>query len=346
MGLNHPVDLAAWSAWQRRQQHLTRRVKARLRPSGPARGSLWTIGHGSPKLVAVADALTPTIRAAIVEPALRVAAADVPVAVLASEGIDLRATGFTWARNGLAADLLSQHGQEANAALSLGPYLALGAASFDWCKPRSSTYVTVQHGLLTPHAPPLARGTKLLAWSEADGQFWRSGRDDISVDVVGSPLLWQAASAQSAAAAPDASPVYLGQLHGAELPRDAMEEAAQRFCSAAGAAYRPHPSETDRRSVATHAKWEAEGITIDRSGTPLAHLRRPVVSAYSTGVLEAAARGLPAWVDFPDPPQWLEEFWERYGMRRWGGDPTPPPPLPPEEPSSAIAHILRGMMEA
>ena len=63
----------------------------------------------------------------------------------------------------------------------------------------------------------------------------------------------------------------------------------------------------------------------------------------------------PAWLHFtppdfhpadpPDPPRWLAEFWERYGMSRWGGDPTPPPPMPAEEPSSAIAHILRGMMD-
>lgn len=345
MGLNHPVDLAAWSAWQRRQQHLTRRVKARLRPSGPATGTLWTCSNGSPKLLAVVDAMTPTARAAIVEPALQVAAANVPVAVLASEGIDLGSAGLTKAGDGLAADLLSQHGHETTAALSLGPHLALGAAALDWCKTRSSTYVTVQHGLLTPHAPPLARGTKLLAWSEADGQFWRSGRDDISVDIVGSPLLWQAASAQSASCVPDASPVYLGQLHGAEMPREAMADAAQRFCVANGAAYRPHPSETDRRSRAFHAKLEADGVEIERSGKSLAELGRPVVSVFSTGVLEAAACGLPAWVDFPDPPAWLSEFWERYGMSRWGGDPTPPPLMPAEEPSSAIAHILRGMMD-
>jgi hypothetical protein len=345
VGLRHPVDLAEWLTWQRRQQHLTRRVKARLRPSAPTKGTLWTIGHGSPKLLAVADALTPTVKAAILNPALRVAAADVPVTVLASVDIDLSGAGLTKAGHGLAADLLNEHARAATVALSLGPYLALGAAAFTWCERTSSTYVTVQHGLLTPHAPPLARGTRLLAWSEADGQFWRSGREDISVDVVGSPLLWEAASAQSTADVTGATPLYLGQLHGAELPREEMADAARRFCLATGAAYRPHPSETDRRSRAFHAKLKGDGVDIENSGKTLAELARPVVSVFSTGILEAAVRGLPAWADFPDPPPWLEEFWTRYGMQRWGGLPTPPPPMRAEEPSSAIAHILLGMMD-
>ena len=51
---------------------------------------------------------------------------------------------------------------------------------------------------------------------------------------------------------------------------------------------------------------------------PLVDLPNPVVSIFSTGILEAAARGRDAWVDFPHPPLWLEEFWERYGMHRFG----------------------------
>ena len=49
------------------------------------------------------------------------------------------------------------------------------------------------------------------------------------------------------------------------------------------------------------------------------------MSVFSTGVLEAAAQGRDAWVDFPRPPAWLGEFWERYGMHRFGGAPTPAP---------------------
>ena len=63
----------------------------------------------------------------------------------------------------------------------------------------------------------------------------------------------------------------------------------------------PTPPSATGRSVATHARWEAAGITIDRSGIPLRELGAPVVSVFSTGVLEAAAAGLPAWVDAGRP---------------------------------------------
>ena len=57
----------------------------------------------------------------------------------------------------------------------------------------------------------------------------------------------------------------------------------------------------------THKLWEKEGIRIDRSGTPLNEVPNPVVSIFSTGVLEAAIRGIPAWVYHPAPPAWLVE---------------------------------------
>ena len=50
----------------------------------------------------------------------------------------------------------------------------------------------VQHGALTPYAPPLPDDCTVLAWSEADGEFWRSGRDDVRIETVGSQLLWEA----------------------------------------------------------------------------------------------------------------------------------------------------------
>jgi hypothetical protein len=88
------------------------------------------------------------------------------------------------------------------------------------------------------------------------------------------------------------------------------------------------------------AAYERAGITVDRSGAPLVELAAPVVSVFSTGVLEAAARGRQAWVDFPRPPAWLGEFWERYGMHRLGSEPTPAPALPDVEPARRVAEIV------
>ncbi|MDT0193774.1 MULTISPECIES: hypothetical protein [unclassified Arthrobacter] len=193
---------------------------------------------------------------------------------------------------------------------------------------------------MTPHAPPLPEDAHLLAFSDADAEFWRSGRCDVTWDVVGSQLLWTAGAQGSGRVSEDARPVFLGQLHGAELPRSGFARAATLFCTTTGAMYRPHPSETDRLSRLQHALWERRGVTLDRSGIPLAELNAPIASVFSTGVLEAAARGIPAWVTYPSPPAWLEEFWERYGMSRWGTEPTPAPARPDLEPARAIAEIV------
>ena len=92
---------------------------------------------------------------------------------------------------------------------------------------------------------------------------------------------------------------------------------------------------------------------MDRVGDALTEVDAPVGSVFSTGVLEAAARGLPARVTYPAPPRWLEAFWDRYGMARWNGTSagaaapsgsapaTPAPAVPAEEPARAVARILR-----
>ena len=230
--------------------------------------------------------------------------------------------------------------------LGSGHYTSAGAAVWS-ALPQARTFVG-QHGAITPFAPPLPERTTVLAWSDADGDYWRSGRADVAVETVGSQLLWRAGLGLDTVAGRPARPAtpqpatltYLGQGHAAEIPRARMVEAAVRFCRAHDAVYRPHPSERDRVSRMVLAAYERAGITVDRAGVPLADLSDPVVSVFSTGVLEAAARGREAWVDFPRPPSWLGEFWERYGMSRYGTDPTPAPARPAVEPAQRIAEIV------
>jgi hypothetical protein len=169
----------------------------------------------------------------------------------------------------------------------------------------------------------------------------------VSVEVVGSQLLWQAGARSETGPGPSSTSggegaplVYLGQGHAAEIQRARMVEAALLFCREHHATYRPHPSERDRLSLMTLNAYQRAGITVDSGSVPLADLPGPVVSVFSTGILEAAARGRDAWVDFPRPPAWLSEFWERYGMSRFGGAPTPAPARPEVEPAQEIARIL------
>ena len=259
-------------------------------------------------------------------------------------GTDLLPDASWTLRSGPAGQLVADVMTAGTVTLSSGHYLPMGAAAHE--RSAEGRFLTAQHGLMTPHAPPLGAGTRLLAWSAADADFWRSGRSDVTTTVVGSQLLWEAGAAPLATPDPARPPVFLGQLHGAELPREVLASTAHEFCLATGALYRPHPSERDRRSLAAHAQWERAGVTIDRTGIPLRELGAPVVSIFSTGVLEAAAAGLPSWVHLPDPPAWLQEFWARYGLSSWGGPATPPPGRPEIAPARARGALVQELMGA
>jgi hypothetical protein len=338
-GLRFPSNLAAWRRWQD-HKHAAHNVIRRLRGVHDAEPTylVGLRGAASPRGIIGFDSHSASSLISLAEP-LR-ALANAPVAVIVPSFFDINRLPleFDWTPWDGCLSTAMPHGA---VVLSGGHYLPLGARLHAQASRNGVTFATVQHGLMTPWAPPLAKDTALLAWSNADAAFWRSGRSDVATTTVGSQLLWNAAAGPAEHVSRFVRPVFLGQLHGAELPRSGMTRAATRFCRDTGATYRPHPSETDRLSIAQHRIWERMGIEIDRSGVPLVELQRPVVSAFSTGVLEAAARGVPAWVFYPDTPAWLTEFWSRNGMHRWGESPTPPPALPIIEPAQAIADWVK-----
>ncbi|QMU97381.1 hypothetical protein FVO59_09260 [Microbacterium esteraromaticum] len=227
------------------------------------------------------------------------------------------------------------------AVVSAGHYVPAGEFGWRTSQERRVPHFVVQHGLLTPFAPPLPHGATLLAFSDDDAAFWASERSDIEGIAVGAQLLWDTSTTESKTH-PSGPPVYLGQLHGSELPRRGKTRSTARFWRQTGAIYRPHPFEADRLSRAQHAIWQARGMRIDRSNLPIRELGGPIVGAFSTGILEAAASGFPAWAYYENPPRWLEEFWDRYRIHRWGADaaPTPAPPRPAIEPAQAIADAV------
>lgn len=332
-GLIHPEDLGSWQAWQA-ARHPFSRVRRAVRPAAPSTPAL-VLGGAEPRLLVVLESLSSSNCAAFLAPLQALDLAD--VAMLLPCGLGALLPEHTWETQRWAPEALPG----LRAVLAPGHFSDLGHHGWRISQERGIPFLVAQHGLITPLAPPLPHAAHLLAWSEPDADFWWSGRAGSST-VVGSQLLWEAGTDRSTAPVDSrATPVYLGQLHGAELPRRDLARAARAFCLQHGATYRPHPSETDRLSRAQHRLWERRGIRIDRSGTPLREATGPVVGVFSTGVLEAAARGLPAWVDFPRPPDWLREFWERYDMRQFGTSPTPAPPRPTTEPATAIAAILR-----
>ena len=363
--LKYPLDLDAWQAWQRRQKKLKwakyklkallDSARSRTIAEEPVHGLLYTRGT-KPQVLIVMDSFSPTNRNAILEPLKHLDAVDVALWVPedASEYLDGQYASEhysrkDWTEQEISGDELMRLLPDIRIVLSAAQFLSRGAVAYEFSRAIGAEYWMVQHGLLVPQAPPLPVGCTLLAFSEADAQFWASGRRDVTTHAVGSQLLYLAA--QKAAGAEeqkqnDLEPIFLGQMHGAELPRASFAYASHSFLKKYGGIYRPHPSEKDKLSVLTHKLWEKEGIRIDRSGTPLNEVPNPVVSIFSTGVLEAAIRGIPAWVYHPAPPAWLVEFWDRYGMNRWGSEPTPAPVQPEKEPARRIAELMIETLEA
>lgn len=363
--LKYPLDLDAWQAWQRRQKKLKwakyklnsllASARSRTVAEEPVRGLLYTRGT-KPQVLIVMDSFSPTNRNAILEPLKHLDAVDVALWVPedASDYLDgqyasERYSRKDWSEQEISGDELMRLLPDIRIVLSAAQFLSRGAVAYEFSRAIGAEYWMVQHGLLVPQAPPLPVGCTLLAFSEADAEFWASGRRDVTTHAVGSQLLYLAAQKAAGAEAQkqnDLEPIFLGQMHGAELPRASFAFAAHSFLKKYGGIYRPHPSEKDKLSVLTHKLWEKEGIRIDRSGTPLNEVPNPVVSIFSTGVLEAAIRGIPAWVYHPAPPAWLVEFWNRYGMNRWGSEPTPAPVQPEKEPARRIAELIIETLEA
>lgn len=355
-GLNHPKDLNAWYKWQQQSDAVRRvkRIAGKLSHWGNAligdkdlysekielaSGVLHTDGD-NPQLLVVLESTSPTSVSSLVRPLKFLEGTD--VAIWAPHDVsDLLPQGSWQTRTVNEHELANL--TEISVVLASGHYLPLGAAAYRFACARKAEFVVVQHGLMTPFAPPLPAESTLLAFSDEDAQFWISGRNDVGYRVVGSQLFYDAARTvpEAEPQRTGEQPIFLGQMHGAELSRASFARAGFTFCTQNNARYRPHPSEKDKLSVLTHALWAKMGIAIDRSGQPLNTLNNPVVSVFSTGVLETAIRGVPAWVYHPHPPQWLQDFWQRYGMSRWGEEPTPAPPQPDIEPARAIAQYLK-----
>lgn len=346
-GLRHPADLVAWRRWHESRHPVrgaARAVRAQLRPPAAGSADVLSPGQGADLLVAV-EAPHASVDRAVVAPLAHLDPARTTVVAPVGWQPPAAFAGHT-RRTVALPEVATLDGHRS--VLAAGHYTEIGAAAFALADARDLPFHVSQHGALTPFAPPLPRAARLLAWSERDGDFWTSGRHDVTVTTTGSQLLW-AAGEVLASGAPAPSPtravaslglVYLGQGHAAEIPRARLAHAALRTCREHGAVYRPHPSERDVTSRAVLAAYRRSGITLDTGGTPLVDLEAPVVSVFSTGVLEAAARGRDAWVDFPRPPAWLGEFWERYGMHRLGGSPTPAPARSADEPARRVAEVV------
>lgn len=338
-GLAFPADLEGWRRWSRTRRPIERTVRAakhRLRPAPQAPPTLHLPpeGEGEVETLVVLDVLSPSCRAAVLDPVAHLDPAR--TALLAPAPLDPADLPTQWQPRSWSAGTPLPGVRQV---LTLGTFNALAEQVVAWARRLGARHVVVQHGLLTRWAPPLADGDHLLAWSEADADYWSAGRSSITSEVVGSQLL-SLAGRQPQVPLKSERAVMLGQLHGVELNRREALRTYVRFGRSEGVDYRPHPNERDLASRAAHQVMRRAGVRFADEPGSLLDLGRPVVSIFSTGTLEAAQRGLPAWVAHADPPPWVEDLWERYGLSRWGADPTPAWPSPPVEPAAAVAAAV------
>lgn len=335
-------DLTMWQQWaggQRRGLAAVRSVKAHLTPSEEPRATLWW-PQGPVSTLVVVDKATPSCRAAVVEPLRHLDLTR--TAVLAPH--DIAVATLIGAENAFEAqpyDGAENLPQSITSVLSLGAYLHWSADVARWADARGVAFHLAQHGLLTPWSPPASPGAHVLAWCESDAEYWSRGRSDTTVDVVGSQMLWSAAQGEGPTVTSDRL-VMLGQLHGTELSRRETLATYLQMCGDGAMTYRPHPNEQDVVSRALHAVMRRRGVEFDTFDVALGELARPVVSIFSTGTLEAAMRGRPAWVAHPNPNPWLRDFWGRYGLNEWGGDPTPAWPVGDDQPAAVLAAAIEG----
>ena len=247
MGLNHPRDLDAWQAWQRSRTPL-RALRNRFRTEQPLSGLLSMVS-ADPQVLVVLDWLAPTSLTALFSMTSHL---SVPYAVLSPSALPNGwSSGWPGTVLGPRAEVVPEELTSVAVVVAAGHYLPLGVVAYAWSRLLGAEFVAVQHGLLTPHVPPLAPDSRLLAWSAADADFWRSGRADVSTEVVGSQLLWEAA--EDRARSTDDRPTFLGQLHSAEIGRRTMARFRGPFCRSEGLRYRPHPGET-RSALALAAR--------------------------------------------------------------------------------------------
>lgn len=289
------------------------------------------------------DDVSPTRAASLLRPAELLGVRHAPVVVLAPLGcaVELRARGLELVGRG--RDERAPSGPAPRLVLATSHAAGAGLAAWRLAADARAPFLVVQHGVVTPYAPPLPPGSHLLAWSREDAAYWAAGRPDVATTVVGSEILWEASRSGAVEDAGAEPTCFLGQLHGAELRRDTTVRTVAELAGRGPLSYRPHPAETDLASRVQHARWRRRGVAIETARRPLVAERGTVTGIFSTGILEAAASGHRAYAFCVAPPRWVEELWSRYGMARLGDRSPTAVDVGAEEPASVIADAAEAL---
>ena len=151
MGLTYPLDIDAWAAWQKRQNTLrwakgeARSLIGRLRggaaeQEAPVGGVLYTRG-AVPRVLIVLDSFSPTSRNSLLEPLKYLE--NVGVALWVPEDASEYLNGQyaterygrdAWTEQEVTGDQLQGLLPGVRVVLSLGHYLARGAAAYEYSR--------------------------------------------------------------------------------------------------------------------------------------------------------------------------------------------------------------------
>jgi hypothetical protein len=328
-----------WRKWRSRREGLLRgRFKSPFYPAalGLYSDDPWV--SDTSHLVVSLENLSPTQVASLLRPEAVLRSRNVPVAVIAplSIGDGLAHFGLTLRERLSGAGVWSH--PKPKMILATSHCSASGRFSWELSRNLGIPFVIVQHGVVTPFAPPLPEGCHLFAWTLEDAEFWISGRTDVTTTVVGSQIIWDAGASRSQASDPRGPICFLGQLHGPELSRLTTIRSVAELARTVPIAYRPHPGETDFVSRLIHRRWQFQGIPIEPPTSRLGENNAAVAGIFSTGILEAAASGRAAFGFCAHPPSWLPEFWARYNIKQFGTDEATQVEIPTREPAAVISE--------
>ena len=159
MGLNYPLDIDAWAAWQKKQNALRwakteaagffRRNRGNTQ-QGPASGRLYVRGS-VPRVLIVLDSFSPTSCSALLEPLKYLSIIGLAIWCPNTNGTPAALAEYLtdeWEERSLSATELTKTLPGVRIVLSLGHYLQLGRAAYQHAHTVGAEYWVVQHGLL------------------------------------------------------------------------------------------------------------------------------------------------------------------------------------------------------
>jgi hypothetical protein len=337
-------SLTEWRHWRARGEG-----SLRLLSSSPFSSPPLGVFAADPEsanahpVVIALEHLSPTQVTSLLRPQRVLQSRDVAVVVIAPvvSAPELMQQGLTL-RSGISSEP-SATDPIPSAVLATSHCSGAGQLAWGLATAAKVPFIVVQHGVVTPFAPPLPQNAHLFAWSGCDAYFWASGRRDVSTTVVGSQILWEADQSRADTTCSNEPICFLGQLHGPELPRHTTMQTVTELARRGPLVYRPHPDESDLSSKLTHSMWSREGIPISTCAPNLGSLRGPIAGIFSTGILEAAASGIASYGYCVHPPRWISELWHRYQMAPLGESRPTEVAIEVNEPASVIADGVEAL---